>query len=201
MKHIKEALSGPVFKLLGYRPQAVSVAEWDREYRDGQWKFLETMSSLAGLASILGYCQFLAPDTILDVGCGAGLLAAKLKVLPFKSYLGIDIAPEAVAQAIELEDARTAFVIAAADGFETGRRFDVVVFNQCINYFADPGDTVARYAQFLEDEGRIIVSLCDSARGRAAWPLVERHMIVEDAMTYIQSGGRGTTKVLRPRGG
>ena len=91
MKSLKEIISGPAFKLLGYRPQQVSVDAWDREYRDGGWKYLETIGSIAGLAAILGYVQFLAPETILDVGCGAGLLASKLMVLPFRSYLGVDI--------------------------------------------------------------------------------------------------------------
>ncbi|MEI9888191.1 MAG: methyltransferase domain-containing protein [Rhizomicrobium sp.] len=201
MNPLKEAISGPVFRLLGYRPQTVSPAEWDREYRDGRWDFLGTIGSLAGLATILGYCQFLSPETILDVGCGAGLLAAKLGILPFRSYLGIDISPEAIAQAKPLEDRRIVFALGAADDFLPHGRFDAVIFNQCLNYLPDPAATVGRYARFLTPRGRVLVSLCDTARSRAAWPLVERHMIVEDAITYIQSGSRGTTKVLRPRAG
>ncbi len=199
MNQLKEALSGPLFKLTGYRPQAVSAAQWDREYRDGAWKFLESIGSLAGHASILGYCQFLDPDTILDVGCGAGALAAKLKILPFRSYLGIDMSREAIAQATAHEDRRTLFAAGTADAFIPHGRFDVIIFNQCVNYLADPAGTLARYARFLNPDGRIIVSLFDTARARAAWPLVEKHLIVEDAMTYIQAQGRGTTKVLRPR--
>lgn len=199
MNHLKETISGPVFKLIGYRPQAVSAAQWDREYRDGAWKYLETIGSLAGLVSILGYCQFLAPDTILDVGCGAGTLAAKLAILPFKSYLGIDMSREAIAQAQAHADSRTAFAQCEADAFHADRGFDVIVFNQSINYMADPAGTLARYAKFLSPKGRIIVSLFDTARARAAWPLVERAVDVEDVMTYAQAQGRGTTKVLKPR--
>ena len=74
MKSLKEIISGPAFRLLGYRPQQVSVDAWDREYRSGEWKYLETIGSIAGQVSILGYVQFLKPQSILDVGCGAGLL-------------------------------------------------------------------------------------------------------------------------------
>ncbi len=199
MKRLKEVVSGPVFRLIGYRPQHVSAATWDREYKDGQWKYLETIGSIAGLVSILGYCQFLAPASVLDVGCGAGALAAKLKVLPFASYLGIDISPEAVAQAQVLADARTAFAVADANSFATDRRFDAIVFNQCMNYLPDPAATVAHYTRLLSAKGRIVVSMCENARNRAAWPLVLRDMEVEDSMSYEQSEGRGTTKVLRPR--
>ena len=200
MKRLKEVISGPVFKVLGYRPQNVSVAAWDREYGAGEWKYLENIGSLAGQATILGYCQFLGPASILDVGCGAGLLAAKLKVLPFQSFLGIDISPMAISQAKSLEDARTAFAVCAADDFHADTRFDIVIFNQCMNYMTDPAATLAHFAKVLAPAGRMIVSMCETARARAAWPLLERDMIVEDATTYIQAEGRGTTKVLKHRG-
>ena len=199
MKRLKEVISGPVFKVLGYRPQNVTVDAWDREYSGGEWKYLETIGSLAGQVSILGYCQFLGPASILDVGCGAGLLAAKLKVLPFQSFLGIDISPAAIAQAKSLEDDRTAFAVCAADDFHADTRFDVVIFNQCMNYMTDPAATLAHFAKVLAPAGRMIVSMCETARARAAWPLLERDMVVEDATTYIQAEGRGTTKVLKPR--
>ena len=199
MRRLKEIVSAPAFKLLGYRPQKVSADAWNREYRDGQWKYVETIGALAGLVSILGYCQFLAPDSILDVGCGAGVLAAKLKVLPYKSYLGVDISAEAIAQAQSQRDDRTAFAVCDADDFHTDRAFDVIVFNQCLYYLPDPAGTLAHYARFLSARGRFIVSQADSARTRAVWPLIERDTIIEDWMSYEQADGRGMTKVLRPR--
>ncbi|MGZ5988223.1 MAG: class I SAM-dependent methyltransferase [Rhizomicrobium sp.] len=199
MTNVKEATKAAIFRLIGYRPQQVSVSAWDREYRDGEWKYLEKIGSLAGQVSILGYCQFLAPDSILDVGCGAGLLAAKLKVLPYKSYLGVDISAEAIAQARKLQDARTQFAVTDANQFDSGACFDVIIFNQSMNYMPNPSKSVVHYSKFLTPKGRIIVSMCDSARARAAWPLVTKGMTVEDAMTFVQSEGRGTTKVLLPR--
>ncbi len=200
MKRLKEIISGPAFRLLGYRPQQVSVDAWDREYRSGEWKYLETIGSIAGHVSILGYVQFLKPQTILDVGCGAGLLADKLKLLPFTSLLGIDISAEAIAQAsAAFADARTSFAVSDADGFETDRTFDAVIFNQCMYYLPDPRATLRHYARFLSPNGRIIVSMCDNARSRAMWPLLAREMVVEDSMSFEQAQGRGTTKVLKRR--
>lgn len=197
MKRLKEIISRPAFKILGYRPQQVSVAAWDREYREGGWQYLESIGSLAGLASMVGYVQFLAPTSILDVGCGAGVLAGKLKVLPFRSLLGIDISAEAIAQAVAVADARTSFAVCAADAFETDRRFDAIIFNQIMNYLPDPRGTIAHYARFLSPSGRIIVSMAENARALAAWPLITDGMVVEDWMTFEQAEGRGTTKVLR----
>lgn len=199
MKGLKELVSGPVFRVLGYRPQAVSVSAWDREYRNGDWNYLGGVGAIAGQATILGYCQYLKPASILDVGCGAGQLAEKLKILPYRAFLGIDISAEAIAQAASVADTRTIFATGPADGFHCDTRFDVIIFNQCVNYFADPAAMMAHYIQLLSPNGRIIVSLCDNPRNRAAWPLIEKHLAVEDAITYIQAEGRGTTKLLRPR--
>ena len=148
--NIREALKGPAMRLLGYREERVSAATWDREYREGDWKFLGQISSLAGQLSVFGYLQYLAPATILDVGCGAGLLAAKLKSLPYTSFLGLDISAEAIAQAASVADERTSFAVADANAFHTDRTFDTIVFNQCLNYFPDPAAVEGNYEDRIE---------------------------------------------------
>jgi hypothetical protein len=68
-----------------------------------------------------------------------------------------------------------------------------------MNYMPDPAATMAHYVRFLGPNGRVIVSMYDSARTRAAWPLVVQDMAIEDSMSYVQAEGRGTTKVLKPK--
>lgn len=199
MEFIKRLASYAVFEVIGFRAAPVSAAAWDREYKDGNWDYLGAMDNLGGLVSVLGYCQYLNPASILDVGCGAGLLAAKLKVLPYRSYLGIDLSAEAVAQAGTVADARTAFAVSGAEEFQTDRRFDAIVFSQILNYVEHPDWVLARYAKYLAPNGRLIVSMYASGRTRAAWNLIERAMAVEDAMTITQASGATTTKVLKPR--
>jgi 2-polyprenyl-3-methyl-5-hydroxy-6-metoxy-1,4-benzoquinol methylase len=200
MERIKDMARAMVFGLIGYRPQRVSAETWDAEYRSGQWDYLRRMDSLAGLISILGYCQYLNPASILDVGCGEGLLAEKLKVLSYTSYLGIDVSREAIASATaRLGDARSHFAVAQAESFESSTRFDVIVFNQSLYYLPDPARVMTDYRGLLAPQGRIIVSMVHNARTRAAWPLVESALAVEDAMTITQGKGQVTTKVLLPR--
>ncbi|MEI9995682.1 MAG: methyltransferase domain-containing protein [Rhizomicrobium sp.] len=199
MQLVKRLVSRALFQVIGFRPAPVAAAVWDKEYAAGHWDFLGEMGSLGGLVSVLGYCQFLGPASILDVGCGAGLLAKKLKVLPYKSYLGIDLSPQAVAQAQDEADARTAFAVSGAEDFQSDRRFDVIIFSQILNYIPQPDALLSRYAKFLTPQGRIIVSLYDSGRNRAAWSLIERPMQVEDMMTVSQGDGMTTTKVLKLR--
>ena len=199
MELVRKIAGYAFFQVMGYRPFAVNADTWDREYRSGAWDFLGAMDNLGGLASILGYCQFLNPASILDVGCGAGLLARKLKVLPYESFLGIDLSAEAIAQAAPVSDHRTAFAVAGAEDFETDRRFDVIVFSQILNYIPQPDRVLACYAKYLTPEGRIIVSLYQAPRTQAAWRVIDRAMRVDDAMTVTQGSGTTTTKVLRLR--
>jgi 2-polyprenyl-3-methyl-5-hydroxy-6-metoxy-1,4-benzoquinol methylase len=197
---VKELLAFPLFRLTGYRPKRVSAETWDQQYRSGQWDYLNRLDNLGGLVTVFGYCQYLAPKTILDVGCGEGLLAAKLKVLPYQHFVGIDISSEATAKAEKFRgDTRTKFVVCDADKFLPDIRFDVIIFNQCLYYMPDPVSTMRHYARFLTSFGRMIVSLYDAARSRATWSLILGHVDVEDSMTVIQSTGRTTTKVVRPK--
>ena len=199
MERIKELARALVFGLTGYRPQQVSAETWDREYRDGQWEYLRKMDSLAGLVSILGYCQFLNPASILDAGCGEGLLAEKLKILPYKSYLGMDVSREAIAIATNrLGDDRSRFTVADAWAFETDERFDVIVFNQSLYYLTDPAGILKKYRAMLNPGGRIIVSMVDNARTRCVWRLIDPVFGTEDAMTTIQGKGTVVSKVMQP---
>ena len=199
MDIVRKIASYAVFQVIGFRPSPVSAQAWDREYKSGRWDYLGALDNLGGLASVLGYCQFLAPASILDVGCGAGLLAAKLKVLPYRSYLGVDVSAEAIARAAPVADARTAFAVAEAGDFHSDRRFDVIIFSQILNYIDRPDRLLARYAQYLNPHGRIVVSMYAAGRTRAAWTLIEKAMIAEDTMSVTQGPGTTTTKVLRPR--
>jgi len=195
---IKELIAFPLFKLIGYRPQRATAETFDREWT-GNWASLGDLNNLGGLTSVFGYCQYFSPDTILDVGCGDGLLAKKLKVLPYRSYVGIDVSSVALAKAQALRDARTQFIACDAQSFDTDVRFDAIIFSQCLYYMPDPVETIRRYGRLLSAGGRMIVALHHCARSHAVWSLLRDHVDVEDSMTVIQSTGRTTTKVLRPR--
>lgn len=197
---IKSILALSFYKLAGYRPLLVPAAAWDRQFRSGEWQHLNDINQIGGLSLIMGYCQFLAPASILDVGCGSGSLTKNLRVLDYQYYLGIDISSEAVSQATQsYSDNRTKFAVAEATDFVPERTFDTIIFNQCAYYFDDPRQTILRYTEFLTPPGRIIVSMVDDGRTRAAWAMILQNMAVEDSVTVIQSTGATITKLLFPK--
>jgi len=107
------------------------------------------------------------------------------------------VSSEAIGKAEkQLGDARTRFVVCDAEKFAPDSTFDMIIFNQCLYYMADPVSMLRRYAEFLSPSGRMIVSMYDCARNRALWSLILPFVDIEDSITTIQSSGRTVTKIL-----
>ncbi|HEY2662863.1 MAG TPA: hypothetical protein VGI47_00885 [Candidatus Binataceae bacterium] len=62
-----------------YRPYAVLPQDWEKEYASGQWSYMKGVDDLARYSLIVGYYDFFkAGGSILDLGCGEGILQQKL---------------------------------------------------------------------------------------------------------------------------
>jgi SAM-dependent methyltransferase len=188
MKRLKGLASTLLFPLIGYRPQQVSQEAWDREYSAGAWDYLSGIENVAGLAGVMGYCQHLAPRTIL------------LRLLAYEHYLGLDISKAAIARAnANLGDDRTRFEVTDLHGFESGRLFDAIIFNQSLYYLSEPQAVLKCYAAMLSPGGHFIISMADQPRTRTLWPLAEAVLKPLDMMDTQQGKGRVITKILAPR--
>jgi len=184
------------------RPSDHEVLEkFERQFRSGHWTFLGDVAELGRFSIIAGYCDYFHPRTILDVACGQGVLAARIKGLPYEQYLGIDFSAEAIKQANEAHaNERTAFAIADAKTYVPTSRFDLIVFNECFYYFTDPRAVMRNFVPWLAPGGHIVVSMFRRLRTRAIWPGLEAGMDVEDSVTVTKRGQASwTVKVLTPR--
>lgn len=169
----------------------VAKQVWEEQYRSGQWQLLRRLDELARYSVIAGYLHHLKPGgSVLDVGCGEGLLADHLRPFGYSRYLGVDLSEAAVEQAAARKDAKTSFAAADAELYVPPERWDAVVFNECLYYFRDPLGTVRRYERFLEEGGLLIISTFRSRRadviGRR---LVAPHRLLEETAV---SNRRGT---------
>lgn len=121
---------------------------------------------------------------ILDVGCGTGSLAAGLKARQGAEVAGIELMPEAAAQARERLDH---FLQADLDALEElpfpKAFFDVAIFGDVLEHLRDPGRLLRTIRPHLHPEGRIICSVPNIKHWSVLAPL-----LLEDRFAYTDQG-------------
>lgn len=193
-------------RILPYRKMAGGRERLDAEYARGSWDYLRGPGELARFSVLAGYCHYLKPGgRILEIGCGEGILQERLDRSRYSRYVGLDISAEAIARAEVREpgaDGRAAFVCADAAAWEPGETFDLIAFNECLEYFDDPVALVRRYEPALAPHGLFLVSMfagLDTTRTRRIWRWLEEVYRVEDATRVTNHAGlTWVLKVLRP---
>lgn len=185
------------------RPIPGDKATLDGEYARGVWDYLRSVAELPRFGVIVAFCHhFKDQGSILEIGCGEGLLPSRLDHARYSRYLGIDISSTAIDLANHLRDEKTAFVVGDARAFVPGARFDVIVFSECLEYFADVVGVVRRYEQFLAPGGVFIVSRffgLDAGRTRQIWRGLESvYQVAAESDVSNGDGFRWRIKVLLP---
>jgi SAM-dependent methyltransferase len=163
--------------LLPYRPMNGRKEILETEYSNGMWDYLRGSNELARFSVVVGYCHhFKAQGTILELGCGEGILKERLCPLKYSRYVGVDISSEAIRRASNKQDEKSSFVSEDARVYNPNQLFDVIVFNECLEYFKDPLSLVRRYERFLEKNGAFIVSIfvgTDTVRSKRIWKMLD----------------------------
>ena len=179
-----------------YRPP-----KWEAEYGSGRWAYMHELAELSRYSVIVGYARFLRPGgSILDLGCGEGILQQRLGVESYSAYLGVDISQTAIERARARSDASTSFACADVATFTPGCRFDVIVFNEVLYYLRDPVPVMQHYQRFLEPNGIFIVSMFADEHTRANWATLERayDFIDETSAGNARSGFAWSCRVTYP---
>jgi 2-polyprenyl-3-methyl-5-hydroxy-6-metoxy-1,4-benzoquinol methylase len=143
-----------------------SAQTWEAQYATGRWNYLAELSELARFSILAGYICHLKPGgTVLDTGCGQGVLLRRLPRSCYSKYVGIDVSASAISVAQEQGNERSTFLAADCEEYSPAERFDVIVFNEVLCCLRDPLHTVDRYTRSLNPGGLLLVSLCTAARG------------------------------------
>jgi 2-polyprenyl-3-methyl-5-hydroxy-6-metoxy-1,4-benzoquinol methylase len=188
--------------LMPYRPMEHGKQVLDAQYARAEWDYLRSIGELPRFGVVSAYCRLLATKgSLLEIGCGEGILVEQLDRGRFAHVTGVDISSVAVERARVLEDDRTDFVCADAESFTTDRTFDLIVFNEVLEYFDDPLSVVQRYEQFMQQDGHFVVSMFSApytARTRHIWRQLEsRYDVVAHTKVSTHRDYLWNVKVLR----
>lgn len=183
----------------GYgHPISADVA--DGEYRSGAWAHFHHPTELPRQQAVVDYilhCH--TRPTILDLGCGSGRLAQLLQPHQFHQYLGVDLSPEGLRQACALGLSRSEFIEGNFETWRPGKKFDVIVFNECLGYAHDPGATIAAFLPWLRPGGAVVVSYYRSGNWVALWRRIERHTVrIQETTVTNRQGQIWDIRLLRP---
>lgn len=167
---------------------------WDRQYRLGQWDVLWSSIEEQRFQALVDTTRpYMDGAAILDIGCGEGILIPKLDKI-YKSYLGIDISKVAVRRAGKYKDEIHRFLCRDMERYMPKGRYDVVIFNECLNYSKDPIGLMNRIRNKLNLGGIIAVSLFEnSATIRTVEEIEAKFNCIDKRVT---SNNRGTWHCL-----
>jgi len=159
---------------------------------------LKRLYEIARFSLIVGYFEyFKGGGSILDVGCGVGILAERLGPHAYSQYVGLDLPGEPIRVASRNTDEKTVFSCADANTYTPAETYDAVVFSESLYYLADPLEVVHRYARCLKRDGVLIVSMVAFPGVDRYWKGLEAaYRVLDEATVSSKSGISWTCKVL-----
>lgn len=179
--------------LLPYRPLKVNRERWEEQFRTGHWNYLKNIDQMPRYSVIAGYIEIFFPGSasVLDLGCGYGILYEKVRLLHDHYYLGVDISQEAINHAVSTYDKPELFICEDIEKYDPKRKFDVIIFNESLYYIDNPVGLVERYFNYLTDGGYIIISMWDyKERNNKIWKLLDKKFSEFDGIYYRHISGK-----------
>jgi 2-polyprenyl-3-methyl-5-hydroxy-6-metoxy-1,4-benzoquinol methylase len=185
------------FKVNGPLKDSADGATSDAIYLRGGWDRLGQGDDMARFFVIAGYCATRGAASILDMGCGDGLLASRL--LEFDNYVGVDLSAVAVGRAESRHIPNTTFVAAEAQNYAPDGTFDAIVFNEMLYYVEGPEKVALRLTENLNPGGAAIVSIHHSPRHQWVWRRLAKHFETVDGFCVQHAKGSAwDVRVIQP---
>lgn len=132
---------------------------WDRE---GEFKALHDINPLR-----LNYIHELANlygKTVLDVGCGGGILSESIAKLGAQSVIGIDMAEKSLqiaqvhAQQNQVDNVSYCCVSVEDFAIQKPRTFDVVTCMEMLEHVPEPASIIRACAKLVKPDGMVFFS-------------------------------------------
>jgi 2-polyprenyl-3-methyl-5-hydroxy-6-metoxy-1,4-benzoquinol methylase len=175
-----------------------SASAFEVQYATDGWSSLRSIHEAPRYGVVAGYAHHLGAASVLDIGCGEGLL---LGYLPAGiRYCGVDFSETAVATArAAFGGDRAIFDVVDAETYKPREKYDLIVLNEVLYSLVHPGRVIARCVEHLATGGHVIVSCDTSPQKDKIWPIVSAYLQSVDILVLQSTfGGRWAIRLLRP---
>ncbi len=132
---------------------------WDEEFRSRKWDLLKATQELPRYGVLYAYMKDLGRAiSLLDVGCGEGLILNLCEREWLAKYWGLDLSQTALnnIQGVLPNDR---LVCSPLESFTTEEKFDVILFNEVLYYTAEPESHLERFRNYLNRGGVFLISM------------------------------------------
>lgn len=147
--------------------------QWDKQYARGTWDTLKSPLEEERFGAVRQLiAKYSRKGSILEVGCGEGILQSTLDPHLYTGYLGIDISEVAIQKAAYLENAHVHYRYADMEKFIPEQLYDIIVFSETLYYAANPLQLMQLYMEYLQPGGVLIVSVFENPRNKKAMDLI-----------------------------
>lgn len=159
-------------------------ARWNKQYQTGEWDGLKDALEIERQEACRQLMLKHKPQgSILEIGCGEGVFIQKvIQKEDYSSYLGLDVSDFIVQKAQkELSDDKTQFAQGDMDNFSLKQPFDIIFFNESLNYAKSISATLNYCKKHLSNPNAVfIISLHEHKHSPKYWNVIHQNLLTLD---------------------
>lgn len=176
-------------------------ARWNHQYAKGQWDGLRDAREFERQRACRNlFLKYKKGGSLVEFGCGEGILIEHIfQNADYNRYLGLDISDLAIQKAQGLANEKTGFFIANMDTDVISEKFDVIFFNESINYSVNiPRLLENCLKNTLGTEGYFLISVHQFKHADNIWQQILTRLKVVEEIEVQNGRSLWKIKVLQP---